>query len=131
MEFEYLTLEDVIQLHDSALEEYGGLPGREVGKLEAVLALPMSGFADFERFPTIHEKAAAYLYYLATGHCFKDGNKRTAYLSTFVFLDINDYDLIVDDDEVFNFMIRVANDKRRPHFDEVVHWIERHMYRRL
>ncbi|NSL52724.1 type II toxin-antitoxin system death-on-curing family toxin [Calidifontibacillus erzurumensis] len=130
MNIEYLTVEDVEQLHDLTLEKYGGLPGREIGKLEGVLALPMSGFGDIERFPTLAEKAAVYLYYLAIGHCFVDGNKRTAYLSTFTFLDLNGFDLIVEDEELFRFMILLADNDTRPPFEVAVEWIAYHMFKR-
>ncbi|NRD80859.1 type II toxin-antitoxin system death-on-curing family toxin [Bacillus sp. BRMEA1] len=130
MAIEYLTVEDVVELHDMALRDYGGLPGREKGKLEAKLALPMSGFGDYERFPTIEEKAAIYHYYLASGHCFADGNKRTSYLAAFVFLDWNGYGLMVDDDEVFYWTKTIANDKTRPPYEEAVEWIRQYMYKR-
>jgi death-on-curing protein len=130
MNIDYLELEDVIDLHDWALELYGGLQGLEPGKLEAKLALPRSGFSSVERYPTIEAKAACYLYELVRGHCFADGNKRTAYLSAFTFLDINGYDLIVEDEEVFRFVSKIADDKTRPDFDEVVLWIARHIYKK-
>lgn len=128
MNVEYLDLQDVIDLHGLALERDGGVEGREPGKLEAKLALPMSGYGDFEKYPSIEEKAAVYLYELASGHCFVDGNKRTAYLSTFTFLDWNGLDLIVEDEEVFRFVLKVANHNTRPPFNEVIRWILRYAY---
>lgn len=129
MEFEYLLVEDVEQMHDSALEDFGGLPGRDKNKLEGILAMPMAGFGDHEEYPTIEQKAAIYLYYLASGHGFKDGNKRTSYLAAFTFLDLNGYDLIVSDEEVYRFVLLIANDKTRPPFEEAVNWIEGHMHK--
>ena len=129
MEFDYLQVEDVEALHDMALRDFGGVPGREKGKLEAKLALPMSGYGDYERYPTIEEKAAVYYYHLASGHCFTDGNKRTSYLATFTFLDLNGYSLLVDDEEVFQWTLRLADDNNRPEFEEVVNWIKRYIYK--
>lgn len=38
----YLSLEQVIEMHDALIEEFGGLPGiRERGLLESSLAAPM------------------------------------------------------------------------------------------
>lgn len=131
MNVSYLTVQDVEQLHEYAVETWGGLPGREPGKLEGALGLPMSGFSDYERFPTIHEKAAAYYYYLAIGHCFVDGNKRTSYLATFTFLDLNGYDLVADDEEVYTFTLSIAqNADKRLSFEGVVRWIEDHAFER-
>ncbi|TLS38601.1 type II toxin-antitoxin system death-on-curing family toxin [Pseudalkalibacillus caeni] len=89
----------------------------------------MSGFDGLERFPAIEQKAAVYHYHLAGGHCFKDGNKRTSYLAAFVFLDLNGYDLVVDD-EVFTWTSALANDKTRPPFEEAVKWIKKYMCKR-
>ncbi len=107
----YLSVEDVELIHWSMVELYGGIEGRDVGKLEALLAMPMSGFADFDRYPLIEEKAAIYHYYLVSGHAFKDGNKRTSYMSAFTFLDLNGYDLIAED--VFNWTIQIAKEDRQ------------------
>ncbi|MGF0347730.1 type II toxin-antitoxin system death-on-curing family toxin [Rhodococcus sp. IEGM1300] len=120
---EYLTTENVEDLHDLALERDGGFPGREPGKLESKLALPMSGFGDYERFPTIPEKAAVYHYHLATGHCFFDGNKRTSFLATGLFLRFNGHELIATDDEVVDWTLRIANHENRPDFEHAVRWI--------
>lgn len=114
-------------MHDKALEDFGGLPGRDKNKLEGILAMPMAGFGDHEEYPTIEQKAAIYLYYLASAHGFKDGNKRTSYLAVFTFLDLNGYDLIIPDDEVYRFVLLLANDKTMPPFEEAVNWIEGHM----
>lgn len=128
MEIDYLTVEDVENLHQLALNLYGGIHGRDIGKLEAKLALPYSGFGDYERYPTIAEKAAVYYYHLASGHCFKDGNKRTSYLATFTFLDWNGYDLLVEDEEVYQWTMRLADDTERPPFEECVRWIHHYAH---
>lgn len=43
MSIENLTIEEVEYIHDIMLKKYGGIPGREKGKLEGVLAKPESG----------------------------------------------------------------------------------------
>jgi death-on-curing protein len=80
----------------------------------------MAGFGDHEKYPTIAEKAAACLYYLATGHCFVDRNKRTSYSAAFMFLDLNGYDLIAEDEEIFDLVLSIADTKSRPPFKIVV-----------
>lgn len=126
-EIYYLTSEDVITFHDDLLNEYGGLPGCHLSKLESKLALPMSVYFGKVLYETLHEKAAAYHYYLATGHCFVDGNKRTAYSSAFNFLLFNGYALEVSDDEMIEWTLRIANHENRPSFDEAAKWILDHM----
>lgn len=126
----YLETEDVEELHDLALKDYGGSPGREPGKLEGKLAIPYSGFGEYERYPTIAEKAAVYHYFLASGHCFVDGNKRTSYLATFTFLELNGYELLADDEEVYQWTLKLADHNNRPEFEEAVFWIEKHLYKK-
>lgn len=44
MEVYYLTVEDVEELHDLAIDRYDGIRGREVGKLESILYIPQASF---------------------------------------------------------------------------------------
>jgi len=120
MEFEYLSVEDVEYFHKLALDEYGGLPGRNLGKLEGKLSMPYAGYGDFERYQTIYEKAVIYHYYLASGHCFLDGNKRTSITSAYAFLRLNGHELIVSDEEMYIFTMLIANHKDRPPFEVAV-----------
>jgi len=129
MDIENLLVEDVILIHEDELELRGGLSGVHLTKLEAKLALPMSGYGGYERFPSIEEKAAVYHYYLASGHCFNDGNKRTSFLAAFVFLDFNGYDLIAENDDVFHWTLKLANADTRPDFSEAVNWIKNRMHK--
>ncbi|GKV69756.1 death-on-curing protein [Sporosarcina sp. NCCP-2716] len=128
---DYLDVEDVIMLHDLALQDYEGLPGVDLNKLDAKLALPKTNVFGHERYPSVEEKAACYLYELASGHCFKDGNKRTSFLAAFTFLDINGYQLSVEDEEVYRFVILVADSATRPEFQEVVNWITIHSHKKV
>lgn len=125
---DYLEADDVIQLHDFAIEDYGGLPGVDLNKLEGILAMPMAGFGDYEKYPNLIDKAAVYLYYLASGHAFKDGNKRTSYVATFTFLDWNGYDLIATDDEIEKFVLSIADHEKRPPFLMAVLWVNEHAH---
>jgi prophage maintenance system killer protein len=41
MEIAFLTLEDVLAMHDELIQRYGGTPGlRDAGLLESALAMP-------------------------------------------------------------------------------------------
>src|SRR5436853_5525532 len=93
---QFLTLRDVLILHDLSLETFGGEAGvRDQGLLESALAQPAQSFSSqyLHQFPT--EMAAAYGYHLARNHPFFDGNKRTAWLATQTFLDDNGFELSV------------------------------------
>jgi death-on-curing protein len=68
-------------------EQIARLPN--VGLAQSALAAPRAGFGDVEVYPTLHEKAAILLERLARNHPLPDGNKRTAFLLTTLFLEIN------------------------------------------
>ena len=53
--------------------------------------------------------AAAYGYGIAKNHAFIDGNKRTAFMVMFTFLQVNGWRLIVPEPEVVVTMQQVAN----------------------
>ncbi len=90
MEIAFLTLEDVLALHDELIQRYGGTPGlRDAGLFEAVLAMPQAGFGGqyFHEFP--HEMGAACMFNLVRNHAFIDGNKRVALACAILFFKIN------------------------------------------
>jgi death-on-curing protein len=68
-------------------EQIARLPN--VGLAESALAAPRAGFGDVEVYPTILEKAAILLQRLARNHPLPDGNKRTAFFLTGLFLEAN------------------------------------------
>ncbi|WP_314066081.1 type II toxin-antitoxin system death-on-curing family toxin [uncultured Vagococcus sp.] len=47
-------------------------------------------------YPTVLDKAAYLWYALSNYHCFYNGNKRTALVTTFIYLRVNGYYLNVD-----------------------------------
>jgi death-on-curing protein len=72
---------------DITSEQIARLPN--VGLAESALAAPRAGFGDVEVYPTILEKAAILLERLARNHPLPDGNKRTAFFLTGLFLEAN------------------------------------------
>ena len=105
----YLTPAQVVALHDRALELYGGASGiRDAGALASAVAQPALEAFGQELYLTLTEKAAAYLFFLARNHAFVDGNKRTAYAATAVFLILNGAELAGSDDEVFELVLDTA-----------------------
>ena len=68
-------------------EQIARLPN--VGLAESALAAPSAGFGNTDLYPTLREKAAILLERLARNHPLPDGNKRTAFLMTARFLEVN------------------------------------------
>ncbi len=86
----FLSLEQVLQLHQTSLDHFRGIAGiRDQRLLESALAMPMAQFGGEFLHPAPADMAAAYLYHIAMSHAFMDGNKRTACFAAVVFLDAN------------------------------------------
>lgn len=86
---QFLSLHDVLAIHEDQIRRYGGASGlRDPGQLEAALFRPQSGYYD-----DVIAEAAALWESLSQNHPFVDGNKRTAFMSMYIFLFINGYKL--------------------------------------
>lgn len=86
----YLTANQVIAFHDILLKNFGGLTGvRDTNLLHSAPEAPKASFGGKDMYPSVYEKAPAYLYHLAKNHPFNDGNKRTAYVTALAFLKAN------------------------------------------
>lgn len=86
----------MLAIHDEQLSEHGGGQGlRDEGSLEAALDRPRNLL--HYGAPDIAALAAAYAFGLAKNHPFVDGNKRTSFVVTELFLDLNGYELAMDD----------------------------------
>ena len=101
MSFDYIRVEEILAIHADQIERYGGGEGiRDPGLLEAALFRPQTGY-----YPTLIDEAAALWESLSQNHPFVDGNKRTAFAATYVFLAINGLDIIATDDEAQDFVL--------------------------
>ncbi|MDX2240367.1 MAG: type II toxin-antitoxin system death-on-curing family toxin [Leptolyngbyaceae cyanobacterium bins.302] len=105
----FLTLPEVLALHDDQVSRFGGTSGlRDLGLLESDLTQPQATFGGELLHPTIYEQAAAYLYHLAMNHPFLDGNKRTAFAVMDAFLRLNGYRLSLSDDGAYQLVLDVV-----------------------
>ena len=95
MTFDYILVEDTLAIHEDQIERYGGAHGvRDPGLLEAALFRPQTGY-----YETLIDEAAALWESLSQSHPFVDGNKRTAFVATFVFLTINGLNVTASDED--------------------------------
>lgn len=105
----FLELDQVMRLHCSLVETYGGETGlRDMGLLRSALAMPQSSFAGKLLHCDLFEMAAAYLYHIVQNHPFIDGNKRTGAATAIVFLAMNGVDLDADEDGLVDITLQVA-----------------------
>lgn len=63
------------------------------GLLQSSVARPQASAFGHDAYPTLWDKAAALFHSLARNHCFVDGNKRTAWASSWAFLRLNGINL--------------------------------------
>ena len=82
----HLAAEEIIRVHDLAVEVFGGLPGVvSHGKVEALIARVIN-FSAYEGIDDLYALAAMYCIAIARGHVFSDGNKRASMNSAILFL---------------------------------------------
>ena len=106
-EWKWLSRQAIEIIHREQLLEHGGLPGlKDENALEAALARPKHKAAYGE--PNLFELAAAYVFGIARNHPFADGNKRTSFLSAYVFLRIHGFQIEAEQGQIIAFMQEVA-----------------------
>lgn len=87
---------------------HGGLLGlRDEHGLEAALARPRQRLA-YTPGADVCELAAVYGHGLAASHPFHDGNKRIAFVTMAVFLELNGVELAATEAEVVTVMLALA-----------------------
>ena len=115
---DYLTVVEVLSIHNDQIERHGGSPGvRDPGLLEAALFRPQTG-----HYADLIEEAAALWESLAQSHPFIDGNKRAAFAVTYAFLAINGARITADADDTYKFIsgLYEAGGFR---FERLVRWL--------
>ncbi|WIY53747.1 type II toxin-antitoxin system death-on-curing family toxin [Devosia sp. YIM 151766] len=96
----YLTLDDIIWIHDEQIRHYGGASGiRDEGLVLSALLRPQTGY-----YADVIEEAAALWESLAMNHGFIDGNKRVAFAATIIFLQANGVEPLGSEQEWIEFI---------------------------
>jgi death-on-curing protein len=103
----YLTVEQTLHIARAAVG--GPIDVRDVGLLESAIHRPRASVLGQDAYPDLLPKAAALLHSLARNHPLVDGNKRLAWLATYVFLAKNGVVLDPDDDAAYHLVIGVAS----------------------
>lgn len=86
----FLSLANVLRIHDDTLREEGGSAGiRDIGLLESAIAMPRSTFGGAYLHEGLADMAGAYLFHLCQNPAFVDGNKREAAFAAVLFLTLN------------------------------------------
>jgi len=101
----FLTADQVVAMHDTLLEEFGGLAGggprgEAYQGVDAAVQAVRNSY-----YETAEELAAAYAVYLIQGHVFFDGNKRAGAAAMLTFLEANGMAVRIDPNLLAMLMI--------------------------
>lgn len=99
-----ITLGDVLEAHENALQ-FGGAEGISNSSLiESAIGRPYTGY-----YRPIYMKTAALAHSLCRNHGFTDGNKRTALLTVELLLDRSGYQLVdIPSSELEDTFVNIA-----------------------
>jgi death-on-curing protein len=109
-EIEFLSVEDILDLHERLVTLFGGMPGvRDPGLLESAVLQAQATFDGSYVHGDVFEMAAAYAFHIAQNQPFVDGNKRTGLHSALVFLHINGVRITSGSEAMYNAMMQIAH----------------------
>jgi death on curing protein len=115
---DFLTVADVLAIHDDQIARYGGATGvRDPGLLEAALFRPQTGY-----YQDLIAEAAALWESLSQNHAFIDGNKRVGFAAAFTFLAINGVEITADADQTWSFL-GALYESHELRFEELDAWL--------
>ena len=103
----WLETAAVSRMHMDQLAEHGGGLGlRDRGLLDSAMARGRNLYAHGERDLIV--LAAAYASGIVGNRLFFDGNKRTGFLATYVFLAVNGFEIIAEESDIVMTMLALA-----------------------
>ncbi|WP_447970372.1 type II toxin-antitoxin system death-on-curing family toxin [Nitrospira sp. M1] len=119
----WVSKELVLAMHEELLAEHGGATGlRDKGLLDSALVRPENLFA-YEK-ADLFGLAAAYTHGILRNHPFIDGNKRTAFLTGYVFLGKNKKELVASEAEATQVILDLVS--KRLTEAEFALWLKEH-----
>ena len=105
----YLSVEQVLQIHEAQIERFGGPAGlRDPDALESAVARPAMTFGGEDLYPDLPSKTGALMHSLVMNHAFVDGNKRIGVTAAELFLRLNGYRLDAENAELEELTMTVA-----------------------
>lgn len=119
----YLSPYDLLLIHQTLLDSFGGLPGiTEAGfaRLEAAAAVPQQSAFGADLYPDLLAKAGALAHAIIRGHPFSDGNKRVALAALDLMLSINGGTLKASNAEAYALAMTAAEGIQR---EELIAWV--------
>ena len=104
----WIDEQDVLVLHDRLLALDGGSAGvRSVALLQSALARPQQIYA-YGEAPHLIDMAAVYIAGIVRNHPFVDGNKRTGFVVGVLFLELNGYRFMANEEDATQAVLELA-----------------------
>jgi len=105
----FLSLSEVLEIHQDQVARYGGATGiRDIELLKSALGMPSATYGGQFLHTDVYEMAAAYLFHLVKNHPFIDGNKRVGAVTALIFLYLNGFDFGAPADDFAEMVLAVA-----------------------
>jgi len=111
----WLNVEDVTRIHFVLVKDFSQSPDpiippgvQSESLLASAIFHPQTALGGTLKYTTVETSAAALMYSITHNHPFHNGNKRTALVSTLVFLDRNGFFPEFDEDQAFKLVMKLA-----------------------
>jgi death-on-curing protein len=98
---------------------------RDLGRLEAAIAVQTQNVFGEELYVTIVDKSAAIIRGIIADHPFVDGNERTAMLSGLTLLELNNETFVASVSEIEDFAVSIA--VRHLDVPQISKWLRNHI----
>jgi death on curing protein len=122
---EWLTIADVLAIHDEQIAEHGGLDGvRDLNVIDSAIARPRHLINFGDPTPDVAALAATLAFGLAKNHGFVDGNKRTSAVATETYLALNGLKFTASDEEIVQVWTDVGAGQMAE--DKLADWLRGH-----
>lgn len=131
MNIRYLSVEEVVAINVAVIQKYS--PGEHIGVkhsslLESAILHPSSSAFGEDAYPSLFEKATALFESLGKNHPFQNANKRTAFTSLVIFLQLNGYAFVMNQKAAEDLTVDMVNHKYS--FQELASIIRKHCYKK-
>ena len=122
----YLSLVEVLELHEAVVASSGGSHGiRDIKALESSVSQPRLTFDNSDLYPDIVSKAASLCFSLVMNHPFVDGNKRVGHAAMETFLILNGYEINATAEEQERIMLDLAAGSLKR--EALAEWLKNHL----
>ena len=120
---EWILDQVIYAIHSEQLAEHGGHEGvRDIGLLQSALDAPRNVFY-YEKKELFH-LAAVYDYRISNNQPFFDGNKRTGYIASRLFLLLNGYDIRSSETERVQIFLDISRNEKSE--IDLAKWVAQH-----